>query len=166
MRDQFDNVATHFNKFALRLDDLTAENSRLSKIDTESNSKVQGDLTNLKQQMVDLAEVTEGLAATQTSIKKNADTSTKEARATKLQVRSIQNDLEERGTRMDFQESELASLASRFKSLEDMVISKIKALESKMTKMETSKTRAQGRNIKSPHSPFQIRPRDQACYDD
>ena len=139
---QLSSVATHFSKFALKLDDLTSESSRIAKDYNAGNTRLQGVLDTVQQQLAGLAEIVEGLATSQTSLKKANDTLAKDVRAAKLQLLALQTDVNETETKRDRLESECASLMSRIRSAEDQLANKFKSTDIKISRLELGESNA------------------------
>ena len=133
---QLSSVATHFSNFALKLDELTLESSKIAKDCNAGNTRLQGALDIVQQQLAGLTEVAEGLAASQTSLKKANDTLAKDGRAAKLQLLALQTEVNEAENKRDRLESECASLMSRIRSTEDQLANKFKSTDIKISQLE------------------------------
>ena len=136
VESQLSSVATHFNKLALRMDDLTSESSRIAMEVAAGNTRVQGTLETLHQQLAGLNEAVEGLTSSQTLLKKANDTMAKDVKAVKLQLLSLQTDFNEAEVIRDRLEAECTTIRSKIRSAEDQLANKIKSADIKIAQLQ------------------------------
>ena len=129
---QFNSVSTHFNKFAIQLDDLASENKLGKAAEAELIKKHQAEISALQMQVNGLSEVIEGMAITQKSVKKSNDELIREQRAGKLKIATLSADLLEMERKNERSEEELASAVSQIRLVVDSMVSKSNALEKKL----------------------------------